>query len=124
MIKAVLRCVTIKELLDQGPEGWAFLHGRKSSRSRSAVVYVCLPRMMMHANRELELTEPDQAVLDALVTKALALSASAGGELERSCWMVVHEHAHGVKPTEYDIREIDEQLYLKVLETSRSRSVC
>ncbi len=80
--------------------------------------------MMMHANRELELKEPDQAVLDALVTKALALSASAGGELERSCWMVVHEHAHGVKPTEYDIREIDEQLYLKVLETSRSRSVC
>ncbi|KZR70683.1 hypothetical protein PMIT1327_00020 [Prochlorococcus marinus str. MIT 1327] len=78
----------------------------------------------MCANRELELTEPDPAVLDALVTKALELSASAGGELERSCWMVVHEHAHGVKPTEYDIREIDEQLYLKVLETSRSRSVC
>ena len=80
--------------------------------------------MMMCANRELELTEPDPAVLDALVTKALELSASAGGELERSCWMVVHEHVHGVKPTEYDIREIDEQLYLKVLETSRSRSVC
>ena len=80
--------------------------------------------MMMRVNRELELTELDPAVLDALVTKALELSASAGGELERSCWMVVHEHAHGVKPTEYDIREIDEQLYLKVLETSRSRSVC
>ncbi len=80
--------------------------------------------MMMSANRELKLTEPESAVLDALVTKALELSSSAGGELERSCWMVVHEHAHGVKPTEYDIREIDEQLYLKVLETSRSKSVC
>jgi hypothetical protein len=33
--------------------------------------------------------------------------------------MVVHEHHHGVKPTEYDIREIDEQLYLEVLKGAR-----
>ena len=82
-------------------------------------MYFYLLSMMMRANRELELTEPDPAVLDALVIKALELSASAGGELERSCWMVVHEHAHGVKPTEYDIREIDEDLYLAVLQAAK-----
>ncbi len=34
VIKAVLRRVNIRELLDQGPEGGAFFHARKSSRSR------------------------------------------------------------------------------------------
>jgi len=29
---------------------------------------------------------------------------------------VVHRHVHGVLPSEYDIREIDEDLYLAVLE--------
>ncbi|NDD69866.1 MAG: hypothetical protein EBZ29_10985 [Synechococcaceae bacterium WB9_4xC_028] len=35
---------------------------------------------------------------------------------ERNCWLVVHRHIHGVLPSEYDIREIDEDLYLAVLE--------
>ena len=39
---------------------------------------------------------------------------------ERNCWLVVHRHAHGVLPSEYDIREIDEQLYLEVLELRRN----
>ena len=38
------------------------------------------------------------------------------GELEKFCWMAVHEHKHGVLPSEYDIREIDENLYLKLLQ--------
>ena len=59
---------------------------------------------------------PDQQLVDSLVQQGLGLAATAGGELERSCWIVVHEHHHGVKPTEYDIREIDEDLYLAVLE--------
>ena len=59
-------------------------------------------------------------LVESLVKEGLALSASAGGELERSCWMVVHEHHHGVKPTEYDIREIDEELYLAVLKAARA----
>ena len=63
--------------------------------------------------------EVDKKVLEELVRKALGLSANARGELERSCWMVVHEHHHGVMPSEYDVREIDEHLYLKVLEISR-----
>ena len=61
----------------------------------------------------------DPQLVQTLVARGLELSASAGGELERSCWMVVHEHHHGVKPTEYDIREIDEQLYLEVLKGAR-----
>ena len=61
--------------------------------------------------------DPD---FDQLVSRALELSAKAGGELERSCWMVVHEHHHGVKPTEYDIKEIDENLYLQVLKKVRA----
>ena len=55
---------------------------------------------------------PDQPLVDSLVQQGLALAATSGGELERSCWMVVHEHHHGAKPTEYDIREIDEDLDL------------
>ena len=36
-------------------------------------------------------------------------------EIEKFCWMAAHEHKHGVLPSEYDIREIDENLYLKLL---------
>ena len=38
------------------------------------------------------------------------------GEIEKFCWMAVHEHKHGVLPSEYDIREIDEDLYLQLLQ--------
>ena len=62
----------------------------------------------------------DPQLVQTLVEKGLELSTSAGGELERSCWMVVHEHHHGMKPSEYDIREIDEELYLAVLNAARS----
>ncbi len=36
-------------------------------------------------------------------------------EIEKFCWMAVHEYKHGVLPSEYDIREIDEDLYLLLL---------
>ena len=65
----------------------------------------------------------DQQLVESLVQQGLALSSTAGGELERSCWMVVHEHHHGVKPTEYDIREIDEDLYLAVLTFAKQSQV-
>ena len=65
---------------------------------------------------------PEQELVDALVRQGLALSTTAGGELERSCWMVVHEHHHGVRPSEYDIREIDEELYFAVLDAARQHS--
>jgi len=44
------------------------------------------------------------------------------GEIEKFCWMAVHEHKHGVLPSEYDIREIDEELYLKLLNEFKSNS--
>ena len=62
---------------------------------------------------------PDQELVETLAQQSLVLSSTAGGELERSCWMVVHEHHHGVKPTEYDIREIGEDLYLAVLTSAK-----
>jgi len=40
---------------------------------------------------------------------------ATGADPERNCWMAVHRHVHGVLPSEYDIREIDEELYLAVL---------
>lgn len=58
---------------------------------------------------------PDQNLVDDLAIRALNLVPKAGGELERCCWMVVHEQLHGVRPSEYDIREIDEALFLAVL---------
>ena len=54
-----------------------------------------------------------------LSKKAIELSGESKNDLERTCWMIVHEHKHGVMPTEYDIREIDEELYLEVLKTAR-----
>ena len=41
-------------------------------------------------------------------------------EIEKFCWMAVHEHKHGVLPSEYDIREIDEELYLQLLQEFKS----
>ncbi len=58
-------------------------------------------------------------LIQQLSRKAINLSGKSKKELERACWMIVHEHKHGVMPTEYDIREIDEELYLKVLETAK-----
>ena len=41
-------------------------------------------------------------------------------ELEKFCWIAVHEHKHGVLPSEYDIRDIDEDLYLQLLQEFKS----
>ena len=58
-------------------------------------------------------------LIQKLSKKAIDLSGESKKELERTCWMIVHEHKHGVMPTEYDIREIDEELYLEVLRTAK-----
>jgi hypothetical protein len=44
---------------------------------------------------------------------------ATGSDPERNCWMAVHRHVHGVLPSEYDIREVPEDLYLAVLEARR-----
>lgn len=38
---------------------------------------------------------------------------------ERNCWLAVHSHVHGILPSEYDIREVPEDLYLAVLNERR-----
>ena len=59
------------------------------------------------------------ALIKELSQKAIDLSGKSKKELERTCWMIVHEYKHGAMPTEYDIREIDEELYLEVLRSSK-----
>ena len=58
-------------------------------------------------------------LIEKLSEKAIKLSGQSKKDLERTCWMIVHQHKHGVMPTEYDIREIDEELYLEVLKKAR-----
>ncbi len=69
-----------------------------------------LPSMCSAANPEL---------IAALVRASHAFDGT-GADPERNCWLAVHQHHHGVLPSEYDIREIDEELYLAVLAARRS----
>jgi hypothetical protein len=62
----------------------------------------------------------DPALVAALVARVHAVYGAQLSDAERKCWTVVHEHHHGAMPTEYDIREIDEDLYLAVLAVVRS----
>lgn len=55
-----------------------------------------------------------QELIQALVAASHSFDAT-GQDPERNCWMAVHRHVHGVLPSEYDIRDIDEELYLEVL---------
>ena len=61
----------------------------------------------------------DSGLVERLVTRVRELYGATPNDLERMCWTVVHEHHHGAMPTEYDIREVDEDLYLAVLEACR-----
>ena len=58
-------------------------------------------------------------LIKKLSRKAIDLSGKSKKELERTCWMIVHQYKHEVMPTEYDIREIDEELYLEVLRAAK-----
>ncbi len=60
-----------------------------------------------------------EQLIQKLAKKSIELSGQSKKELERTCWMIVHEHKHDAMPTEYDIREIDEELYLEVLRTAK-----
>ena len=58
--------------------------------------------------------------IESLATRAIKLMGEKSNEVEKFCWMVVHEHCNGVMPVEYDIREVDEDLYLEVLNRVRN----
>ena len=56
----------------------------------------------------------DVELLERLVQASRQFDGTAS-DAERNCWMACHQHQHGVLPSEYDIRDIDEDLYLAVL---------
>ncbi len=66
-----------------------------------------------------EETSVDAALVQSLVDRVAELYGPSPSDLERMCWTVVHEHHHQAMPTEHDIREVDEHLYLAVLEACR-----
>ena len=65
-------------------------------------------------------TPVNPSLVSTLVARVRELYGPSPSDLERMCWTVVHEHHHGAMPSEYDIREVDEDLYLAVLMQARS----
>ena len=64
-----------------------------------------------------------ESLIQALLIKLKEYPRFSAGEIEKFCWMAVHEHKHGVLPSEYDIREIDEDLYLQLLQEFKSNNL-
>ena len=62
------------------------------------------------------MTDYPESLIQSLSIKVRGYPRFSKGEIEKFCWMAAHEHKHGVLPSEYDIREIDEELYLKLLQ--------
>ena len=61
-----------------------------------------------------------ESLIKSLSIKVKEYPRFSEGEIEKFCWMAVHEYKHGVLPSEYDIREIDEDLYLQLLQEFKS----
>ncbi len=61
-----------------------------------------------------------ESLVKSLSLKVKEYPRFSKGEIEKFCWMAVHEYKHGVLPSEYDIREIDEELYLQLLQELKS----
>ena len=62
------------------------------------------------------------SLIKKLIIKVKEYPRFSIGEIEKFCWMAVHEHKHGVLPSEYDIREIDEGIYLQLLQEFKSKN--
>ena len=56
-----------------------------------------------------------ESLIEQLCSKVRNYPRFSKEEINKFCWMAVHEHKHGMLPSEYDIREIDESLYLLLL---------
>jgi len=61
-----------------------------------------------------------ESLIKSLIQKVKDYPRFSEEEIEKFCWMAVHEHKHGALPSEYDIREIDEDLYLELLREIKS----
>ena len=62
------------------------------------------------------MTDYSKSLLDSLSLKINDYPHFSLTEIEKFCWMAAHEYKHGVLPSEYDVREIDENLYLQLLQ--------
>ena len=69
------------------------------------------------------MTNYSKSLVESLCIKIKEYPRFSMKEIEKFCWMAVHEHKHGVLPSEYDIREIDEELYLKLLEEFKNNNL-
>ena len=63
-----------------------------------------------------------ESLIKSLLVKVKKYPRFSKEEKEKFCWMAVHEYKHGVLPSEYDIREIDEKLYLQLLQEFKSKN--
>ena len=57
-----------------------------------------------------------ESTIKSLTRKVKGYPRFSIKEVEKFCWMAVHQYKHGVLPSEYDIRDIDEDLYLRLLQ--------
>ena len=62
------------------------------------------------------------SLIESLCKKVKNYPRFSISEIEKYCWMAVHEYKHGVLPSEYDIREIDENLYLSLLKEFKKKN--
>ncbi len=69
------------------------------------------------------MTDYSKSLIDSLCSKMKDYPRFSFRDIEKFCWMAAHEHKHGVLPSEYDIREIDEDLYLQLLDKSAESNV-
>ena len=67
------------------------------------------------------MTDYSDSLIKLLCTKVKNYPRFSENEIEKFCWMAAHEHKHGILPSEYDIREIDENLYLLLLQELNSK---
>tara|TARA_B100000963_G_scaffold169979_1_gene147876 strand:+ start:409 stop:621 length:213 start_codon:yes stop_codon:yes gene_type:complete len=68
------------------------------------------------------MTDYSDSLIKLLCTKVKNYPRFSENEIEKFCWMAAHEHKHGVLPSEYDIREIDENLYLLLIKELNSKN--
>ena len=68
------------------------------------------------------MTDYSDSLVKLLCKKVKNYPRFSENEIEKFCWMAAHEHKHGVLPSEYDIREIDENLYLLLIKELNSKN--
>ena len=63
-----------------------------------------------------------ESLIKELSVKVRGYPRFSIGDIEKFCWMAAHEHKHGVLPSEYDIKDIDEELFLKLMQAFKSNN--